>query len=47
MSEAERVEMERYNPKGPEDRAEEEEENEFLNEATPEAKPESHRGRRK
>ncbi len=47
LSEAERVEMERYNPKGPEDRAEEEEENEFLNEATPKAKPESHTGRRK
>lgn len=38
---AERLEMERYNPKGPEDRAEEQEENEFLNEATPKAKPES------
>ncbi len=47
LSEAERLEMERYNPKGPEDRAEEEEEKEFLNEATPKAKPESHPGRRK
>ncbi|HEY6946541.1 MAG TPA: cytochrome c [Candidatus Acidoferrum sp.] len=41
LTEAERLEMERYNPKGPEDRAEEQEENEFLNEATPKAKPES------
>jgi hypothetical protein len=47
LSEVERLEMERYNPKGPEDRAEDEEENEFLNEATPGARPESHRGRRK
>src|SRR6266446_7603620 len=38
---AERLEMERYNPKGPEDRAEEQEENEFLNGATPKAKSES------
>ncbi len=38
---AERLEMERYNPKGPEDRAEEQEENDFLNGATPKAKPES------
>jgi mono/diheme cytochrome c family protein len=37
----ERLEMERYNPAGPEDRAEEQRENEFLNEATPKAKPES------
>ena len=37
----ERLEMERHNPKGPEDRKEEQEENEFLNEATPKAKPES------
>ena len=44
---AERLEMERYNPKGPEDRAEEQEENEFLNEATPRAKPESQTHRRK
>ena len=43
---AERLEMERYNPKGPEDRAEELEENEFLNEATPKAKPESQSHRR-
>ncbi len=38
---AERLEMERYNPKGREDRAEEQEENDFLNGATPKAKPES------
>jgi len=38
---AERLEMERYNPKGPEDRAEEQQENEFLNGATPAGKPES------
>jgi len=38
---AERLEMERYNPKGPEDRAEEQEENDFLNGATPRTKPES------
>jgi mono/diheme cytochrome c family protein len=37
----ERLEMERYNPKGPGDRAEEQEENEFLNGATPTSKPES------
>jgi len=41
LAAAERVEMERYNPKGPEDRAEEQKENEFLNKATPKAKPES------
>ncbi len=41
LTAAERAEMERYNPKGPEDRAEEELENGFLNEATPQAKPES------
>lgn len=38
---AERMEMERYNPKGPEDRAEEQEEDQFLNEATPKTQPES------
>ena len=47
LTEAERLEMERYNPKGPEDRAEEKEENEFLNEATPRPTPESQTGRRK
>jgi mono/diheme cytochrome c family protein len=41
LTTAERLEMERYNPKGPEDRKEEQEENEFLNQATPKAKPES------
>src|SRR5262249_12555966 len=35
LTAAERLEMERYNPKGPEDRSEEHEENEFLNGATP------------
>ncbi|HKW36159.1 MAG TPA: cytochrome c [Candidatus Acidoferrum sp.] len=38
---AERMEMEQYNPKGPEDRAEEQKEEQFLNEATPKARPES------
>ena len=37
----ENTEMERYNPKGPEDRDEEELENDFLNGAAPKAKPES------
>src|SRR5712692_9824245 len=41
LTAAERGEMERYNPKGPDDRAEEQKENEFLNEATPQRKPES------
>src|SRR6266849_2338840 len=41
LTAAERAEMERYNPKGPDDRAEEQKENEFLNEATPRRKPES------
>lgn len=41
LSTAERLEMERYNPKGPEDRKEEQGENEFLNQATPKAEPES------
>ena len=44
---AERLEMERYNPKGPEDRAEEQEEDQFLNQATPEARPESQTRRKK
>lgn len=43
----ERLEMERYNPKGPEDRAEEQEEERFLNEATPQARPESQIHRKK
>jgi mono/diheme cytochrome c family protein len=38
----ERMEMEKYNPKGPDDRMEEQEENDFLNGATPAPKPESH-----
>lgn len=41
LTAAERIEMERYNPKGPDDRAEEKEENDFLNGATPARKPES------
>lgn len=41
LTATERLEMERYNPKGPEDRAEEQEEEQFLNEATPKARPES------
>ncbi len=41
LTAAERIEMERYNPKGPEDRAEEERENDFLNGATPQRKQES------
>lgn len=44
LSAAERLEMERYNPKGPEDRQEEEQENDFLNEAAPKAKPETKKG---
>jgi mono/diheme cytochrome c family protein len=35
----ERTEMERYNPKGPEDRAEEQQEEDFLNGATPQPSP--------
>ncbi len=38
----ERIEMERYNPKGPDDRQEEKQEDDFLNGATPAPKPESH-----
>lgn len=44
---AERVEMERYNPKGPEDRAAEQEENEFLGGATPKGKPETQKQNQK
>lgn len=44
---AERLEMEHYNPKGPEDRAEEQEEDQFLNEATPQTRPESHARKKK
>ncbi|MGC0775019.1 MAG: cytochrome c [Candidatus Acidiferrum sp.] len=38
----ERMEMEKYNPKGPDDRLEEQQEDDFLNGATPAGKPESH-----
>jgi mono/diheme cytochrome c family protein len=40
----ERLEMEKYNPKGPDDREEEQEENDFLNGASakPPSKPEMH-----
>jgi mono/diheme cytochrome c family protein len=41
LTAAERIEMERYNPKGPDDRAEEQQENDFLNGATPQRKAES------
>ncbi len=41
LSAEERIEMERYNPKGPDDREEEHQENDFLNGATPARKPES------
>jgi mono/diheme cytochrome c family protein len=41
LTATELLEMGRYNPRGPEDRAEEQEENDFLNGATPKAKPES------
>jgi mono/diheme cytochrome c family protein len=41
LTTAERIEMERYNPKGPEDREEEQQENDFLNGATPSSNPES------
>jgi mono/diheme cytochrome c family protein len=44
---AERIEMEHYNPKGPDDHQEEEQENDFLNGATPKAKRESQNGPRK
>jgi mono/diheme cytochrome c family protein len=41
LTAAEHIEMQRYNPKGPDDRAEEQQENDFLNRATPQRKPES------
>jgi mono/diheme cytochrome c family protein len=41
LSAEERIEMERYNPKGPDDRKEEQQENDFLNGATPSQKHES------
>jgi mono/diheme cytochrome c family protein len=42
LSVEERIEMERYNPKGPDELQEEKEENDFLNGATPAPKAESH-----
>ena len=41
LSAEERIEMGRYNPKGPDDRSEEQQENDFLNGATPSRKSES------
>ncbi|HXY26000.1 MAG TPA: c-type cytochrome [Candidatus Acidoferrum sp.] len=41
LTAAERLEMERYNPKGPEERAEEQEENDFLGGATSKKKTDS------
>ncbi len=41
LTAAERSEMERYNPKGVDDRKEEQQENDFLNGATPQQKQES------
>jgi mono/diheme cytochrome c family protein len=38
----ERLEMEKYNPKGPEDREEEQEENDFLSGAPAPSKPDTH-----
>jgi hypothetical protein len=35
LTPGERLEMERYNPKGPDDRVEEQKENEFLNGTAP------------
>jgi len=42
LTTAEKMDMEKYNPKGPEDRDEEQQENDFLYGATPAPKPESH-----
>lgn len=42
LTEDERMEMEKYNPKGPDDRIEEQQEDDFLNGGTPAPKPESH-----
>jgi mono/diheme cytochrome c family protein len=42
LSVEERIEMERYNPKGPDELQEEKEEDDFLNGATPAPKAESH-----
>ena len=41
LTATERIEMERYNLKGPNDQEEEQQENDFLNGATPRRKPES------
>jgi len=46
LTAAELIEMERYNPKGPDDRTEEQQENDFLNGATPQAKSESQKHHR-
>jgi mono/diheme cytochrome c family protein len=42
LTAGERMEMERYNPKGPDDRNEEQQEDDFLNGAAPAPKPEEH-----
>src|SRR5690242_19864643 len=42
LTEDERMEMEKYNPKGPDDRHDEQQEDDFLKGATPAPKPESH-----
>lgn len=42
LTAGEKMEMESYNPKGPDDQKEEQEEDDFLNGATPAPKPESH-----
>src|SRR2546421_3896890 len=41
LTATERIEMERYNPRGPDERAEEQQENDFLSGAAPGRKPES------
>ncbi|MGH9742488.1 MAG: c-type cytochrome [Candidatus Acidiferrum sp.] len=41
LTESEKMEMEKYNPKGPGDQQEEQQEDDFLNGATPAPKPES------
>jgi mono/diheme cytochrome c family protein len=42
LTPTEKLEMEKYNPKGPDDRQEEQEENDFLNGAKPPSKSEQH-----
>jgi mono/diheme cytochrome c family protein len=42
LTSEERVEMEKYNPKGPDDRQEEKEEDDFLNGGAPAPKPKAH-----